>query len=270
MEYTVVIQQPQEVFFSFVYFEVYIDQFFAEQFLYGYLLLYLTMRILGEKRPAPKIGLAGILFAVLQCAYLFTGSRWLSAAGLFLGAAAAFSRGRRLRGIFFLFFVTLCFGGTLQALLSLFPVSAEAAGLAAFFLLSFLWKKLDACHRLQKQEVRVSLFWEDKSLALRALVDTGNRLREPLTRRPVSILDAQSAADLLGDGWEQKKGFFLIPYHSIGKSRGWMRAVTLDKICIDTSDGKSEIRKPLFAISNERISRSDDYQVILNPEHIKI
>ena len=253
-----------------MYFEVYIDQFFAEQLFFGYLLLYLTMLALGEKRTVRKILTADFLFAIFQCGYLFTENRWLPAAGLLLSAAAAFERGRRIRGIFFLFFITLCFGGTAQAVLSLLPVPAAAGGLAAFFLLRFLWKRIKICRQLKDQEVSVSLFWENKSMTFRALVDTGNRLREPLTRQPVSILDAESARKFLGDDWDRKKGFFLIPYHSIGREHGWMRAVILDKMCIRTSSGKSEIERPLFAVSNERISLKDSYQVILNPEHIKI
>ena len=270
VEYTVITQQPQEVFFSFVYFEVYIDQFFAEQLLFGYLLLNLTMLVLGEKNTVWKILTADFIFAVFQCGYLFTENGWLSAAGLFLSAAAAFERGRRIHGIFFLFFIMFCFGGAIQAVLSLFPVPAAAGGLAAFFLLRFLWKKIKICRQIKEQEVSVSLFWENKSMTFRALVDTGNRLREPLTRQPVSILDAKSAQEFLGDGWDQKKGFFLIPYHSSGREHGWMRAVLLDKMYVSTSSGKSEIERPLFAVSNERISLRDAYQVILNPEHIKI
>ncbi len=270
VEYTVVIRQPQEVFFSFVYFEVYIDQFFAEQLLYGFLLLYLTARALGEKRPAPGILAAGAIFAACQCAYLLTGRRGLSAAGMFLGAAAAFGRGKRIRGAFLLFLITFCFGGTLQAVLALFSVPVCAGALAAFFLLSFSWRRYERCRRQKEQEADVSLFWKGRNIALRALVDTGNRLREPITQKPVSILDAESARKFLGDGWERENGFFLVPYHSIGREHGWMRAVILDKMQISTPSGKSEIEKPLLAVSNERVSLKDTYQVILNPEHIKI
>ena len=260
----------QEVFFSFVYFEIYIDQFFAEQFLCGHLLLCLTMRVLGERKKAGRILAGDVIFAAGQCAYLLLGNRWISAAGAVFSAAAAFERGRRLRGIFFLLFITFCFGGTLQAVLALFSVPVCAGALAAFFLLSFSWRRYERCRRQKEQEADVSLFWKGRNIALRALVDTGNRLREPITQKPVSILDAESARKFLGDGWERENGFFLVPYHSIGREHGWMRAVILDKMQISTPSGKSEIEKPLLAVSNERVSLKDTYQVILNPEHIKI
>ena len=256
--------------FYFVYYEIYIDQFFVEQLLYGSILFYLALFAGKQKIRIVKILMADIIYAAAQCIYVLTGIPWLAVMGMILGVVAAFEPGRRFRGLFFLFLISLGFGGTLEAILAVFPLGIQAGSLAAIFVLAGLWKKSRRYHTAGECEAEVFLFWGETSMMFRGLVDTGNHLREPLTGRPVSILDVKCAEKLLGEGWEQQKGFFLIPYHSIGREHGWMQGITIDKMYVSTGSGQWEIRKPLFAISNERVSLRDSYQVILNPEHIKI
>lgn len=210
-----------------------------------------------------------ILNAVFQCLYVIFGWRWVSAAGYLVMTGIAFEPGTWGRGIFFLMVSVLCFGGTVEALLTMVPLGMIAASLVSWILLRGIWRWYQKSRRKMEREVPLLLTWKEKTIEAVALVDTGNRLREPASGRPVSILEKDSARELLGSGWEERKGFLLIPYHSIGRDLGWMQGVVLDRMIILTPEGECQVKNPVFAISSGSVSRNHQYQVILHEEHLK-
>ena len=255
--------------FSFVYIEIYIDQFFAEQFLAGWILLYLAAFAGKLRRKKGRLPFAAAVGAAAQCLYVVTGWKWISAAGYLVIAALAFMPGERIKGILFLMISTVCFGGVMESVFTILSVNTVAGCMISGMILLTVWKWCRRNRRKTEEEITLLLEWAGRQIKVRALVDTGNHLKEPATGRPVSILDRESAAKLLEDGWEARKGCFLIPYHSIGKELGWMQGVSLDRMIIPSEEGEREIRNPVFAISSGRVNLKDKYQVILNPEHIR-
>ena len=101
------------------------------------------------------------------------------------------------------------------------------------------------------------------------MIDTGNRLQEPLTGRAVSIVEAAAARRLLGETWEQRRGFYLIPYHSIGTSQGWLRGVTIDSMAVKLPGGTAVIKRPVMAIYEGQVSTREQFQMILHPLHTR-
>lgn len=251
-----------------MYVEIYIDQFFAEQLLTGWILLYLAAFAGKLRTGAARFLASGLFGAVMQCLYVIWGRRWLSAAGYAGMAFLAFGSGERAKGLLFLAVSSVCFGGILEAVMALIPVNAAAGVIVSCLILQKFCKWYRKNRRKAEEEVDLLLIWDETELSVRALVDTGNRLTEPVTGRPVSILDCEAAVRLLGSGWEERKGFLLVPYHSIGREQGWMRAVAIDRMIIETSEGRLTFERPLLAISNEKINLRNQYQVILNPEHL--
>ena len=55
-----------------------------------------------------------------------------------------------------------------------------------------------------------------------------------------------------------------IPYRTIGNDNGVMKLMQIEKIYVK-GDGGVKIEKPLIAISEGKISKEDEYQMILNP-----
>lgn len=253
-----------------MYVEIYIDQFFAEQFLTGWILLYLTALIGKLRRKKGRLPLAAAAGAAIQCLYVVTGWKWVSAAGYLAMAAAAFVPGERMRGTLFFMVSTICFGGVMESVFTIFSVNTAAGCMISGAIVVTAWKWYRRNRRNMEEEATLILEWEGRQITVRALIDTGNRLREPATGRPVSILDRESAEKLLENGWETRKGCLLIPYHSIGKERGWMQGVSLDRMIISLAEGDKEIRNPVFAISSGKVNLKNKYQVILNPEHIRM
>ncbi len=138
----------------------------------------------------------------------------------------------------------------------------------------------------------VELVYNDKSVHTKALMDTGNCLYDPIFKKPVMVVENTLLKELLTEevftelekakeymegcesDWEldfNKKHILrlrFIPYRSIGKSRGMMTGLLLDKVLIHT--GKETIcnEKVTAAICDNHLSTKEDYHVLLHKELI--
>lgn len=107
--------------------------------------------------------------------------------------------------------------------------------------------------RQSRQTVPVLLTCEGRQVFLRALVDTGNLLRDPVTGSPVLIAERQAAARLfprrcapteealchptvcleqLSRQWSPSR-LRLVPYRAVGTERGLLLAVRVDEMEVD-------------------------------------
>lgn len=267
VEYTVRMLQLRG---CFVFLEFYIDQFFLDQFLTGYLLLALTVRLARVQVSRIRLGAGSLINAGIMCFLVCRGClEWYPVSMLLMGTSVFLQKNWRkyLFHMILFVFVTFCFAGVFEGILAILRPSLTAgialAAVVCRFILRRLWKKKLECSRT----ATVKLQWQQNTATLKGMVDTGNHLKEPLTGKPVSIIDEKSARKLLGENWEKRKGFFLIPYHSIGMEKGWMKGVIIDRMRIESASDSQEIVHPVFAISSSPVNLGGAYQVILHPEH---
>lgn len=162
---------------------------------------------------------------------------------------------------------TMLFGGGILAMLRVLPKTMQAvqknmlillAGGALYIVFSHFIdrskKRADACS--------VTLFGQ-KSIKVEALLDTGNGLIEPISGKPVAILDKEIFESVFGNG--EMLMFRAIPYHSVGKMHGILPGYLLDKIVVETEEGAKEYRKIYIGIC-DNISETDKYKMIMHPK----
>mgnify|MGYP000189351546 CR=1 FL=1 len=97
-----------------------------------------------------------------------------------------------------------------------------------------------------------------------AIIDTGNRLRDSLTGRPVHVITGEIAEKLGCTDFSSKR---VITYQSIGKENGTMPILMLDCLCCQCEKEEKWVEKPLVAVS-ERQKLSNVYDMILNPDDL--
>ncbi len=253
-----------------VYYEFYIDQFLLEQLLADGLLLLLASMLLREHLSPFRLLLGSAAGAGAELLLLMLGKPRLGVLAMAVAGLTAFGRCtvRQFAGkLAALLFVTVCFGGTLQALTALWGLPAMAAAAAGAGVLSAGIRWCRRKRYLDGGYTQVTLYWEMRQLTIRGFVDTGNHLEEPLTGRPVSILEQQAADRLLPQGWEEQRGFFLIPYHTVGNGQGWMRAVTLDRMIVGEGKGQTVVERPVLALGCGRLSGQGEFELLLHPAH---
>lgn len=120
---------------------------------------------------------------------------------------------------------------------------------------------------------RVTLRHLGKTVELKALVDTGNMLRDPLSGRKVLIAEANKLSPLfdfdIEDAFREQNvpenmpaGFRLIPYSSIGNQNGLMAAFIPDTVKVESIE-KDDIITAVFC---GNLSQSGDYNALISPE----
>ncbi|MBO5094798.1 MAG: sigma-E processing peptidase SpoIIGA [Lachnospiraceae bacterium] len=262
-------------------YELYIDAFFLLNFVIDTLLLFLVGKVLGCTATHLRLLFGGAFGAGMACVLtvvpflpiwgkLFAGYGIISICMLRI----TFS-GLRLQALFragiVLYGFAFLLGGLLQMLslqISFFrrhgmtlaavcAVSICAAGAVAS--LYEKWKRSREDHF-----VPVRLVWQGRELTVRALVDTGNSLREPISGKPVSIVEKRIAEQLFGGVYPTV--FRAVPFRSIGKGHGILEGYEITELTVTGENEKIKIKKPVVGLFDGRLSTDAAYQMILHPE----
>lgn len=141
--------------------------------------------------------------------------------------------------------------------------------------MTFVLRFFLRCFFVTKQKLFYSivLFCDGKEYPMQALVDTGNGLVEPISRKPVCLV----GKDYFERQWEkegeriefQPQRFRAIPYHAVGTENGILRGYEMDRLIIFTDERKVEIRKPMIGISECAVGNKGTYQMILQPQLLR-
>lgn len=262
-----------------MYYELYIDVFFLVNFMMDYLLLCILKKLLKCSATHGRIFIGAIVGALCTCVImvipgfhafvkfiLFHGvvNILMIKTGLNIGWNKTF-----LRAYVFLYIGAFVLGGVMGCLKQYIRTGSLFFALAVvgYFVSLGSWNLITYLAGRNKGRLRVRLEKDGKIYTAEALIDTGNRLRDTVTGKPVSIIssDVSEKLGILAFSEEGlEKGVRYIPYHSVGKSEGILPVITLDRMYLC---GKEEvmIEKPVVAICEGVISE-DDYEMIMSPD----
>lgn len=254
---------------------LYIDEFFLQNLLVDLLLLKVTGRVLKLRIPLGRQLLAAGAGSLAVCLiYLpgwqrgLAGKLLICAVGLEMAFLSLPKGAHSLWGkaAFLLYLNGFLLGGLFGWLRS--AISFPVYPFLFFTLLSYellnLGMKALFRQREEEQDIRsVTLRYQGREVQLRGLVDTGNRLRDPVFGRPVSILGAAGKEELLKGA---EPVWYPIPYHSVGKKSGLLPAFYGDALEIRGRDGVNiRTEKPLLGVTKEPLSSKENYQMIVHP-----
>ncbi|RKP55276.1 sigma-E processing peptidase SpoIIGA [Cohnella endophytica] len=164
------------------------------------------------------------------------------------------------------------------------------------FLLSLWLYRSTSETRAKRQELE-QLFWdieirvEDGCWPVKGLLDTGNRLYEPLTRIPVMILEASVWKEQLPSGWSERlksvapdvlltemdassseyeswsKRFRLIPYRTVNGGTRLMLAVKPDLVLLSREGHPPlQVSRVLIGLDGGTLSSEGTYRAIVHPD----
>lgn len=274
---------------EFVTYDLYADVIFFNNFVMDYLLLTTVKKVMRLKKRRWGIAIASVLGALyalavtivpfssslLQAAvtYLLMSSLMVwtafpvktvkdlarTAAGLYMAAAV-------MAGLFGLFHISggpswylelLLFRRQVPAL-SFFIYIILAAG--AFLMACYLWEAVKREEKKNGHYVSVILFYQGRNKELTAFLDTGNRLEDPYSHKPVSVISADCCREL----FRTVSGVTYIPFRCVGKENGLLPAVTADRMEMIKDGEMLVIERPIIAISKEALSLDGTYQMLLH------
>lgn len=259
-------------------YELYVDSLFLVNFVMNLYLLILVNR--STLRTATRKGMllgAGLGAIVYLLAFLIEQPAWLKLPIMFLaGTCLMVQIAFRPKGLkaFFrilgqLFRYSFLIGGLLLFVSSAIPVlqafmtrisGVLGVGALGFLLVGYIQEK--EFFEKRNASCRVRLTNHSASVKLSALVDSGNSLTEPISGKPVSIVDARIFHALWGD---EEVGYRAVPYHSIGRKRGILRAYLLPELEVEIGGIRKCFQDVYVAVSEETGSEG----MILNPRLLK-
>ncbi len=108
----------------------------------------------------------------------------------------------------------------------------------------------------------VTLYMGKESVRIRALTDTGNGLIEPISQKPVSVVNKVVLEQLWPEGLPEL--FRVIPYHSVGKAKGIMKAYPVERMIVDRDGIPGSYENVYIAAGDREVSVKGKYEMILN------
>ena len=273
-----------------MYYELYIDLFFLENFMMDSILLLFVRSVFGKKSFTIRTFTAGVIAAVFSCVVIvirmpeavkcFCNYCIIPIVMIWLGVKIS-NIVQLFEGILLLYFTAICLGGIMQlfrpymGIVSVMYVSA----LMGCFILKMSWNLLTREGNLQKRCCQVVLYDETKKWDIRAMIDTGNMLQDPAGQKPVHIISKKMAEKIYGtemveelleyslskeneEKWMKKKLHY-IPCQTI-QGTHLLPVVTMEKMEI-IQKSIIEIQMPQIGIG---IMEETDYQMIVNAQSI--
>lgn len=253
-----------------MYYEVYVDVLFVENLWMNAVLLLLTAW--ADQAPVIKWRIAAAAAAGSLGACLLTvASVWLSGISFFCGALAlaagmvwiAFPDRRHLGfRVSALYMECFVLNGVLRYLEQFHRLGgvwfAFFSSISAIFLLAAEQLRKQRKRR-QERTCQVILCHGACRICVEALYDTGNGLYDPVSGRPVNILDGKLLDRLLAESGRECLPR-IIPYHTIS-GQGIMEAYILDGMELIHSGEEFFIKNPMAARMPEE---NGQYQLILH------
>ncbi len=263
-----------------MYYELYVDRIFLIHFVMNLYLLLLVNRSLMCSATRLRLILgaaanAGMYLVVLLCRMPL---RCKMPLGFVLGTVLMIGIAFRVRsweafwkiGVKCLMF-SWFLGGALLFLLRIWAqLPGISVGFAAIFGLGALLVMgvgyLQERSEQKKYLCKVTLIHKQNRLVVTALVDSGNSLIEPISGKPVSVIEKKIFENLWGT---EDALYRAIPYHSIGKKHGILQGYLLEELQIEANGVRKNCKEIYVAVSEEDICDScqqeDGIRMIVNP-----
>jgi len=135
-------------------------------------------------------------------------------------------------------------------------------------------------------EIKINLFKNSKKI--KAVIDTGNFLKDPITGAPVVVIEKEILRGFIRDeiidnvdkiisGQINKEidmddyvpRVRLIPFSSLGRKNGLLLGITVDSIEIEFEDVSRRIENAIIGIYNDTLSSTKKYNALVGLELIE-
>lgn len=286
---------------------VYVDVVFMENLFMNYIILFATAVINKVEIKLIRILISSILGSIYSIvAYTnilsnFTGliiKILLSVAMIYI-AFYPDSLKRFMKQLLIFYLATFTFGGVAFALLyfirpgeiliengiyiGTYPIKiALLGGIVGFVIITIAFNIIKG--KISKKDMfcDISIYINSKIKEMRAMIDTGNLLKEPITGMPVIIVEKEELEGILPeeilDNLEKiingeveniknieqfMNRFRVIPFNSLGKQNGLLLGIKADKIIINYDENKIENKNIILGIYEKKLCKNDSYKALL-------
>jgi stage II sporulation protein GA (sporulation sigma-E factor processing peptidase) len=175
-----------------------------------------------------------------------------------------------------------------KLLLKIFYFNFKYLFWAVIFILvlSLLYRNVFKNHFNNMVNVPVTICINNKIITTKALLDTGNNLKDPMSGMPVIVTDFNVIKDVLPLSFQKMctgnyeitlnelskitdtalyKRLRIIPFNSVGKTSGMMIGIIPDEIIVNQRE-PVKLKKVIVGLSNKNLFSKGDYGILLHPD----
>lgn len=268
---------------------IYVDVYFCLNFLMDFVVLFITRIIVKDNKKIYRLTLAaglGALYATIILIFHLNGivayicTYFIMAQLMCMVAFGRAGLKKSLKNILILYMVTFTLSGGINAIYystNLGKNIIEKANAGTFgnisisFILCFMVTIVTiviAIKDIVRKNLKmsqnifpVSIYVGSKKISIMALCDTGNSLFDPITKKPVSVIEQSSLS--VFDMTKMK--YLVVPYNTVGKSHGLLNAFIADSMEVNGNI----IKNAVIGIHQGKLSQNRKYEMILHPSIIE-
>ena len=288
---------------------IYLDMIFIENMIINFLIIYSTSKILKIKANLARAFIASFLAAIYSIMYYiakinlysnFIIKILLSILIIYVSFNAKNFK-TLIKQIIIFYLVTFVFaGGTLGiiymvnsgkitirdgVLVGNYTIKTVFIGIIIGFIIITTGFKIAKTKISNKDLIcNILVYLNGIKIKTKAIIDTGNFLKEPITNIPVAVVEhtllynaipieiLDNIENVLGGDFrnipiqvqqEYISRLRVIPFSSLGKQNGMLLGIKADKIIIENNESYKQITKVIIGIYNKSITKKGEYHALV-------
>lgn len=162
-----------------------------------------------------------------------------------------------------------------------YPIKiALLGGILGFAIVNIAFKIVKGKITKKDMFCDIEIIFNKKSKNIKAMIDTGNLLKDPISGMPVIVVEAKELVNIIPQeivnnlskiiGGDNKDAtcyidkeyiskFRVIPFSSLGKQNGLLLGFKTDKVIIKTEDDEKELEKIIVGIYDKSLTKNGLY-----------
>ena len=289
---------------------VYLDVILIENLCMNYIILFATSYILKNKVNHIRLIISSLLggiyaiVAYMQILEIYSNIVMKIFLSIIMVYIAYNSKNIKIliKQIVIFYLTSFVFGGCAFALLyfikpqeilmrngmyiGTYPLKIAALGAIVGFIITTIAFKL-VKSKISKKDMfcKMKIYFNEKSINTVAMIDTGNMLKDPITRMPVIVvqkdilynvipytildnLDKIIGGDVSKELYETNNleyisKFRVIPFSSIGKQNGMLLGLKADKVQVEIEEKDEIINDVIIGIYDKKLSKKNNYFALI-------
>ena len=285
---------------------IYVDIIFLENLLMNYIIIYAVAIITKSEIKMLKILLSSIIGSVyailtytsaLEIYSNFILKIMLSITMVYIAFNAKTLK-IFLKQLVIFYLTSFTFGGVAFALLyfintekifrngvliGAYPIKiAIAGGFIGFIIITTAFKNIKG--KINKKDLicQIKIKMNSKYVYVKSIIDTGNFLKEPISKIPVIVVEKESLKEVIDSNLlnnlsniikgenvdinEYLSKIRLIPFSSLGKENGMLIGIKADEIMVYREEENIYIKDAIIGIYEGILSKSKQYNALIGLE----
>ncbi len=293
---------------------IYIDILFLQNFAMNFIILYTVKLIIKVKHKILRIALSSTIGSLSTIIYYFIMVEWyynflikiiVSIVMLYIAFSPKNPK-EMIKNIMFFYLISFTFGGAALSIIYItnyekinikngiligkYTILTIFLGvLVALIIIYYSFKLLKKKISKKDLNCNIQIIINNKNVNVKAFIDTGNFLKEPITNLPVIVVEKKilsqivskeilnNTEKILGGDLEviseNVKNEYMsklkvIPFSSLGKENGMLLGIKADKVIVEKDEMVIDLDKVIIGICNNQLNRKGEYNALIGVDII--